>query len=114
MALYELCTFAENRFSNSAEEMLNDNALSIFKAQNEHSVEMQIEQELANRYVGDFYGLLQELGRKVNTFYIETVLNGFNSSVDYDGRTTIKLLENDFSKRILKLKPIESSIPKIK
>ena len=50
----------------------------------------------ANKYTADFNGLLLSLSIPQKYWYAHIRLNNFKSSSEYDGRTTIYLLENTY------------------
>lgn len=63
---------------------------------------VQIEPYNANRYKGNFTGLLHnELNIPNSAIYLNTRVNGFKSSLEYDGRLEIVLLEPSITLDIL-------------
>lgn len=59
---------------------------------------------MAERYKGDFYGLLAHYNVNHNYFYIIMRLNNMNSSDDYDGSVlSIKLPNDDFIDGLYKI-----------
>jgi len=64
--------------------------------------EITIDPYLGVKYKGNFTGLLKnELNIPNSAIFLNTIINGFDSSLDYDGRLYIKLLEPDVVINIL-------------
>lgn len=56
----------------------------------------------ARRYKGNFFGLLKNvLGVPNSAIYMNIILNGYSSSLDYDGKLRITLLSNDVAQNIM-------------
>ena len=51
---------------------------------------------------GDFHAILRYLQIPPDYYLINTIINGFNSPLDYDGRTTIKLIDASDADRLLR------------
>jgi len=54
--------------------------------------EKVINNATANKYIGDMYGMLKEIGLEDVVIFPHILVNGYNSSRDYDGLTTKILL----------------------
>ena len=64
--------------------------------------EVEIDSYLAIAYTGNFTGLLHnELKIPNSAIYINTRINNLKSSLDYSGKTTIKILHPDIAFKIL-------------
>ena len=64
--------------------------------------EKEIEPVLANRWYGNFYGLLHnELYISPNALYLHLRINGFRLNTDYKGSRKIKVLEPEVFEEIL-------------
>lgn len=55
-----------------------------------------VEKSEGNKYIFDFNGLLESLNIPEKYWYPHIRLNNFKSFTEYDGRTSIYLLENAF------------------
>jgi len=96
-------------------DLIKYNAMTVFKIKPKYSVEMDIDRNMSNKHIGDFYGLLEELGRPVSLRYIELVLNGLYSSGEFNGEiNSVRLLENNFATSLISNIASTSTIPKIK
>ena len=63
---------------------------------NNNIKDVNIDPYLGVKYRGNFTGLLKnELQIPNSAIFLNIIINGFNSSLDYDGRLVIKLLEPD-------------------
>lgn len=61
---------------------------------NNHFREVDITNNEAHRYEGDFYGLMGFLGIKADFWWVNLRLNGLKANFDFDGTiTTIKLVK---------------------
>lgn len=66
-------------------ELLNDSVTTI-----------NVEPVNAERYKGDFFGLLHNVYQLPNfSLYLITRLNGFKSSLEYEGSLQIKIFNDD-------------------
>ncbi len=60
---------------------------------------IEIPSNIRLEYIGDFYGLLTNQNTNRKLLYINTLLNGLESSSEYDGMlSTIKYINTDDSK----------------
>ena len=75
--------YQDHRFNEFLETHLN------FLRKNKSRVVDQVEPSIADKYIGDFYGLLAYYRIPVDHHYITTRLNGFTSSDDYDGSVIV-------------------------
>jgi len=65
--------------------------------------EVEIDNYLTEKYINNLYGLLHnELGISNNAFYINMRINGYKSSIEYDGRLTLFILDPDITLKIIK------------
>ena len=61
-----------------------------------------IDSVLANKYIADLYGLLHnEFDIPNEAIYINIRLNGYRSSLDYDGRLSLSILDPETFETIL-------------
>lgn len=71
-----------------------DNVLVGVKADDIYSNDLTLGE--ADKYIFDFNGLLQSIGIPEKYWYPHIKLNNFKSFTEYDGRTTIYLLDSTF------------------
>lgn len=73
------------KFNNYNE--MNDNLLFIDYIDHKYSYnETTVPPDLAYRYQGNFYGLLNKLEVPTDLYLFTLYLNGYKSPVDYDGK----------------------------
>lgn len=70
--------------------------------ENKDFITMTVEPVDANRYKGDLIGLLTNVFKIPNSAtYLNMRINGFKSTLDYDGERQIKILESSKVEAIL-------------
>lgn len=62
--------------------------LDILMSRKENS-SIDLTQQEADKWYGDFHGLLQTRGVRPHLYWIITVMNGLNCSTDYDSDFTV-------------------------
>ena len=56
----------------------------------------------ANRYKGNLFGLLKNVVEIPNSaIYINMVINGYTSSLDYDGKLQLSIVNSDIAQNII-------------
>lgn len=85
--------YLANDFNFNSYNELNDNLLFIDYINRKYSYkDITISPDLAYRFQGNFYGLLNKLDINRDLYLFTLYLNGYNSPVDYDGkRLTLKI-----------------------
>ena len=69
---------------------------------NNNITTIRIDPVTANRYIGDFYGLLHNVLNIPNVaYYINMRINNIHSSLDYDGFLDIKIINSEIIETII-------------
>ena len=78
--------FMVNSFSFRSYTELNDNLLYLdyIKANYENSI-VNIQPDVAYRFIGNFYGLLRELNIDPSLFLYTLYINEYNNPTEYNG-----------------------------
>jgi hypothetical protein len=53
---------------------------------------------ISEKYIGDFYGLLQNNNISIKYWYPMLIVNGYNSPNEYDGNRSLKIIKERFLK----------------
>ncbi len=115
MSLHELMKISDDAYGEDIDSIMESNSLAIFKIKDKHTFTTEIEYQKVNKYIGDFYGLLEDLLVPTELYYLTTVLNNLNSSSGFDGTTNvIVLIENSFANKLLNNTPEDYRLPQIK
>lgn len=65
---------------------------------------IEVNSQIADKYMGDFHGLLNYLNVEMKYHYFITRINGYNTSTDYDGlRTTLIMPPADEMNKIFNI-----------
>ena len=108
-------TFNASQYGVDLHTTMMSNALSVFKISGIYFMEVPVDVNESNKYIGDFYGLLLTMGVPSELLYVTTVLNGLASSAEFDGRFyNIKLIDQNFASKLLGDMPNNYSLPQIK
>jgi hypothetical protein len=82
--------YLTNDFNFNDYNELNDNLLYIDYIKNKYKYnEINIQPDLAYRFQGNFYGLLNKLNVNRDLYLFTLYVNGYNSPNDYDGKKII-------------------------
>jgi len=72
---------------------------------------INIPNSISDYFIGDFSGLLINYLNIPHKYHaVLTILNGYKSSFDYDGKTTILLLDDEYINEALEFLQLEDNV----
>ena len=99
LIMEDLVTLSNDNMDIEIANRIRINIISIDKS---NLIDVNISTHKQEKYLGDFYGLLQTLDVPQYLYLSTMEINGLKSSTDFSGMGTIKLINEDYIEELLK------------